>query len=318
MSTKIIVSYDGTANEDDAIALGRVFAGAGAEVSLAYVRHSQEPDTEREELAQAEAEELLDRGAKLLGDPPPRGTSSPTARRPQGLQCARRARGRRRDRVLLGLAHRQGPRRGRQLGPAPARGRLAPPSRSRRSAWPSSARAKAFSRSSRSATPTAARARPPRRSRAALGASVAPVANEQTRPAGRRLASRRPSRAGLDQLIGIAPDRDRHLPGAGGAARRRAGVRPARPPGLPRSSDAAAAQRAQARGRSSARAARPRARVPAGGASSASSDDPARRRGGDRPGRSTAMPPDAAAAPWAGARTGLSGGTVSWRACQSL
>ena len=40
MSTKIIVSYDGTANEDDAIALGRVFARAGAEVSLAYVRHS--------------------------------------------------------------------------------------------------------------------------------------------------------------------------------------------------------------------------------------------------------------------------------------
>src|SRR5260370_641824 len=32
MSTKIIVSYDGTANEDDAIALGRVFATAGANV----------------------------------------------------------------------------------------------------------------------------------------------------------------------------------------------------------------------------------------------------------------------------------------------
>ncbi len=40
MSTKIIVSYDGTANEDDAIALGRIFARAGAEVSVAYVRHS--------------------------------------------------------------------------------------------------------------------------------------------------------------------------------------------------------------------------------------------------------------------------------------
>ena len=35
MSTKIIISYDGTANEDDAIALGRVFAGGGAEVALA-------------------------------------------------------------------------------------------------------------------------------------------------------------------------------------------------------------------------------------------------------------------------------------------
>jgi nucleotide-binding universal stress UspA family protein len=68
MSTKIIVSYDGTANEDDAIALGRVFAGAGAEVALAYVRHSQEPDLDREKLAQNEAEELLARGASLFGD----------------------------------------------------------------------------------------------------------------------------------------------------------------------------------------------------------------------------------------------------------
>ena len=68
MSTKIIVSYDGTANEDDAIALGRVFDRAGAEVALAYVRHSQEPDLDREKLAQGEAEELLSRGAKLFGD----------------------------------------------------------------------------------------------------------------------------------------------------------------------------------------------------------------------------------------------------------
>ncbi len=69
MSTKIIVSYDGTANEDDAITLGGLFARAGAEVSLAYVRHSQEPDKDRETLAQAEAQELLDRGVELLGDP---------------------------------------------------------------------------------------------------------------------------------------------------------------------------------------------------------------------------------------------------------
>lgn len=68
MSTKIIISYDGTANEDDAIALGRVFAGGGAEVALAYVRHSQEPDLDREKLAQGEAEELLARGAALFGN----------------------------------------------------------------------------------------------------------------------------------------------------------------------------------------------------------------------------------------------------------
>ena len=40
MPAKIIVSYDGTANEDDAVVLGRRFAEAGAEVSLAYVSHS--------------------------------------------------------------------------------------------------------------------------------------------------------------------------------------------------------------------------------------------------------------------------------------
>ncbi len=67
--SKIIVSYDGTANEDDAIALGRLLAGAGAEVALAYVRHTQEPDSERETLAQNEAQELLQRGAELLGNP---------------------------------------------------------------------------------------------------------------------------------------------------------------------------------------------------------------------------------------------------------
>jgi len=68
MATKIIVSYDGTANEDDAIALGRVFASAGAEVALAYVRHSHEGDLDRERLAQGDAEELLARGAGLFGD----------------------------------------------------------------------------------------------------------------------------------------------------------------------------------------------------------------------------------------------------------
>ncbi len=68
MSAKIIVSYDGTANEDDAIALGRLFGGAGAEVSLAYVRHTQEPDTNLEAVAQNQAHGLLEGGSELLGD----------------------------------------------------------------------------------------------------------------------------------------------------------------------------------------------------------------------------------------------------------
>ncbi|HEY2140534.1 MAG TPA: universal stress protein [Solirubrobacteraceae bacterium] len=60
MSTKIIVSYDGTANEDDAIALGDVFALAGAEVSLGYVRHTSQA------VSDEEAQEVLTRGAALF------------------------------------------------------------------------------------------------------------------------------------------------------------------------------------------------------------------------------------------------------------
>lgn len=68
MPPKIIVSYDGTANEDDAVTLGGLFARAGAEISLAYVRHHREDTPSREDVAEAEAEEMLARGAKLLGD----------------------------------------------------------------------------------------------------------------------------------------------------------------------------------------------------------------------------------------------------------
>ncbi len=67
--TRVIVSYDGTNNEDDAIALGRVLQHAGAEVALAYVRHHRESEPQREAQAEAEAEALLQRGADLLGTP---------------------------------------------------------------------------------------------------------------------------------------------------------------------------------------------------------------------------------------------------------
>jgi nucleotide-binding universal stress UspA family protein len=66
MATKIIVSYDGTANDTDALALGRLLARAGGSLELAYVRHAAEPDFEREKAAQREAEELLAAGALWL------------------------------------------------------------------------------------------------------------------------------------------------------------------------------------------------------------------------------------------------------------
>jgi nucleotide-binding universal stress UspA family protein len=68
MATDIIVSYDGTSNDDDALALGRMLAQTGASLALAYVRHSREFDPRREELAQHDAERRLEQGASWLGD----------------------------------------------------------------------------------------------------------------------------------------------------------------------------------------------------------------------------------------------------------
>lgn len=69
MAPKIIVSYDDTANDRDAAALGRLFAEAGGDVELAYVRHAREPDRSHELLRENEADDLLARGALALGRP---------------------------------------------------------------------------------------------------------------------------------------------------------------------------------------------------------------------------------------------------------
>ncbi len=69
MSTKIIVSYDGTPNDDDALALGKMLAKSGADLALAYVRHTREFDPRREELAQHDAEQRLEQGAIWLDAP---------------------------------------------------------------------------------------------------------------------------------------------------------------------------------------------------------------------------------------------------------
>src|SRR5664279_3633275 len=69
MATKIIVSYDGTDNDLDALALGRVLGGAGASLALAYVRHSHEVESGRERLAEGEAKALPERSSAALGQP---------------------------------------------------------------------------------------------------------------------------------------------------------------------------------------------------------------------------------------------------------
>jgi hypothetical protein len=70
MTASLIISYDGTPNDDDALALGRMLAPAGFQLALAYVRHSREFDPRREEVAQHDAEQRLERGAATLGDAP--------------------------------------------------------------------------------------------------------------------------------------------------------------------------------------------------------------------------------------------------------
>jgi nucleotide-binding universal stress UspA family protein len=65
---KIIVSYDDTDNDRDALSLGRTLGELGGEISLAYVRHTQQPDSSREALEEKDAEKLLAHGAEALGD----------------------------------------------------------------------------------------------------------------------------------------------------------------------------------------------------------------------------------------------------------
>jgi nucleotide-binding universal stress UspA family protein len=69
MSVEAIISYDGTANDDDALALGRLLTREATELALAYVRHAPELDPSREALAQHDAERRLEQGAARLGDP---------------------------------------------------------------------------------------------------------------------------------------------------------------------------------------------------------------------------------------------------------
>jgi nucleotide-binding universal stress UspA family protein len=69
MALKAIISYDDTQNDRDALTLGGMLAEAGAELTLAYVRHFTQSRPEAEELAEHEADALLERGARWLHDP---------------------------------------------------------------------------------------------------------------------------------------------------------------------------------------------------------------------------------------------------------
>jgi nucleotide-binding universal stress UspA family protein len=66
MPPRAIISYDDTAGDHDALMLGRTLADAGAELTLAYVRHTTQSDHSREQLEERDAQALLDRGTQRL------------------------------------------------------------------------------------------------------------------------------------------------------------------------------------------------------------------------------------------------------------
>jgi hypothetical protein len=68
MPISIIISYDGTAHDDDSLMLGKMLSAAGASLSLAYVRHSREYDPRREEIGVHDADRRLEQGALWLED----------------------------------------------------------------------------------------------------------------------------------------------------------------------------------------------------------------------------------------------------------
>jgi nucleotide-binding universal stress UspA family protein len=107
MAAKIIVSYDGTENDTDALALGQVLAGAGGSLALAYVRHFVEAEPGRERLAQHEAEELLENGARWLGQPDVPRHVVLSASTPEGLRELAEAEGA--DVIVFGSEYRTTP-----------------------------------------------------------------------------------------------------------------------------------------------------------------------------------------------------------------
>ncbi len=67
MATHVIVSYDDSPLDRDALALGAFLSDADATLTMAYVRHAAESRADREQLAAAAAEQLLAHGAARLG-----------------------------------------------------------------------------------------------------------------------------------------------------------------------------------------------------------------------------------------------------------
>ena len=66
MSADLIISYDGTSNDEDALALGGLLGASGVKLALAYVRHARDWNEARERIAQHDAARRLEQGARGL------------------------------------------------------------------------------------------------------------------------------------------------------------------------------------------------------------------------------------------------------------
>ena len=188
MAPHAIISYDDTQNDHDALMLGRILADAGAQLTLAYVRHTTQRRADREELEDHEAEALLERGARWLERSrrrAPRRRQRLDRRRPR---LAGRAGAGRHHRVRLRLPHRRRPRLAGPLGADAARAR---PGRAGHRPGRLSRRPRADDRApsaSFPARPTRRRSR--RRSRSPSASTPRSSTGARCRPAGRRLAPR--------------------------------------------------------------------------------------------------------------------------------
>ena len=124
MQTHVIISYDGTDNDHDALALGRIFGDAGARVSLAYVRHATESDAAAER-RRAGAGRGAPRGRRAVARPSRgrRATSCISGSTGEGLWAL--AEREHADLVVFGSDWHTapGPRAARAVGAAPDRGR---------------------------------------------------------------------------------------------------------------------------------------------------------------------------------------------------
>ena len=173
---------------------------------IAYARHTHEPDSDREKLAQSEA-----RGAARPRRRAARRRERRASRRDRPLDAraasARSPQARARRRRSCSARTRTPPTATSPIGNSaqqPARRRPAWPSRSRRSAWPTSDGQRAVDRRHRRRRRRRPR-RPPTRSPARSARRSRRSPTTSAGPAGRRLASRGRAGPRRDQRLGRAP-----------------------------------------------------------------------------------------------------------------